>query len=174
MEEYIVGKPYPIPDFRGIVNGAAMRISNLGFDVGIFWKNVKLHEVAEFRYGPFTYGLFEKEKVPFITMEFKSMAFDTAVNTLSSPLDSLHAFGDSKANAFRMYLVDADSYLIRGIRVISLNQGFLSELKSVMNEQCQKYQEPKAVDQVIHKLMMKFNTRQMISQARKYKMPGSM
>ncbi|WP_346319362.1 hypothetical protein [Chitinophaga sp. YIM B06452] len=169
MEEYILGQPYPDPSFRGVVDNAVLNISTWGFDLAIFWKNPTPAETKAVSSDPFTYGIFERDNVPFITLEFSKMTLDAPVNVFNSPPQNLQEFLKTDTNTLRLYFVDATSYIIKGLRAVGLNMDFVNTLKNLMSEQLKTYEASKAVDQKIHQTWSRYNTDQMIKEAKRFR-----
>jgi len=173
MELYIVGGLFPDPQFKGLADAAVLTISNLGFDMPIFWKNITPQEIKEFSYGPLTYGLFDKDHIPFVTMEFKSMMFDAPLNVLDPAPENLKTFFSSEANAMRLYFVSAESYKITAMRVIGLDMEFVNHLKVMMLDQLANFHDSEVVNKRIQQIWQRVSTHQMIKSAKRFKLPGA-
>ena len=80
---------------------------------------IKGVEIASFN-GAMELGAGSFENIPFISMAFNGMEFDTVITKMESR--------DAEENAMNLILVDSDDLTIKGMRVLGLNHNLTQSL----------------------------------------------
>jgi hypothetical protein len=126
-------------------------------------------EAEAFRRGELHYGLFRDKGIPFVLVNFRGLAsFDCYINTLIEPQAKLDTFliEKSEANLWTFYLVDGQSTIVRGIRIIGVEHSLMADLKAECFKQARLYSSPTELSATANKIISRYSTKQLTARSR--------
>lgn len=132
-----VGQLFPIEKivkhFKGTQGGASLDYNQedktLSMYIGIPKPNS--HEIRTFRNDPIRFGLYPNEQLDTSVIMVSygvDFMFDLLydINVLNPDMDGL-----VEGNRFDMYLIDSDTGILKGMRVIGVGENFLKEVNKI-------------------------------------------
>jgi len=126
-------------------------------------------ELQTWKTGKFKYGLFIRESIPFLLIDFgDGFNFDCSFNIYKVKQEYSSAWLESKANLVNLFLVDRNSYTTKAMRATGLQLAFMDELKAALTEQHKKYNSKDSVDVIIKQCEAKFTIDAMLKRSQLY------
>lgn len=150
MTKYEVGKPFPHPDQKAPGQDAA-RVMFIGefFDVLIYSTMPEADKKAVTQ-GPLRYGVYQKDDIPFFLVDFNgAISFDMPMNINKVDQAQVDTWLNAKANLVTLYLLDARTNILLGIRAIGLKSAVAEQIRDILEKQDEHYTSPSAVDEAI-------------------------
>lgn len=161
MQQYYVGAPYPNPAYKGKVDTAVTELTPHSFNVAFFIPGNDKRVMKDIQWGKFLYGIFQKEEVPFMLIDFQSMQFDVSFNLRGVEPEHARTWLHTPGNACTFFIVNADNYNLEAMRVLGLDMDFMNGLKGTLQKQVEKYTSPQDVDLVTLRTMARYSQRDM-------------
>ncbi|WP_346319437.1 hypothetical protein [Chitinophaga sp. YIM B06452] len=149
---YLVGQPFPDERYINVEFGAVIDFKDTTFDLNIFIDGPSSAEIAAIQSGAFTYGLFDKDNIPILTLEFNGLLFDCSFNILKLNEADCEKWLASRDNAMNIFVVDSYNYQLMAIRSVGLHLTFIDELKKTLAAQKSHFQHMHAVDHHIRRI----------------------
>lgn len=148
MMSFEIGRPFPIDRYQATGQESIKALMTGGlFDI-LFYSLNPVDDRALFNRGLLRYGLYEREGLPFFLIEFPGhFSFDVPLNIRKIDPDAVADWVKSDANDLTLYLVNARSNIIEGIRLIGLRPELIAQLRQVSREQLARYPTPPAVEE---------------------------
>lgn len=165
------GKPYPDPKFKGR-EGATILTNEAFFDVLILNPGITAKEEKAFKTGALRYGMFEKNDVPFLLLDFPD-----ADLTLDAPF-SIHKlfeevqekWVEAEGNACHIVGVEQRSYYVKSQRFVGFNLEFVSAFRTVAARQLRSHPNAQSVDLATQRILHSLTTADMMKAAKMYRL----
>lgn len=151
MIKYEVGKPFntpcPIPggDF------GLTRVLTSGFDIIVYLNKPSVNEKREFRQGVLRFGIYDAGDVPFFLLQFAVIDMDATLNLFKAKIETpkRSSWINNLGNALTLYLVDSQTNILHGIRLIGIEPADVEKLKAILHRQNENYSSVNDVDVAI-------------------------
>lgn len=140
MIQLRVGYKYPItpPPVEGFV----ARINGASFDCIGFAKNLRKHEIKQFRRNPLRYGIYETHLTAFFLIEiaksdwyFDTSLNDTSLNFAAEKPEIQDGFLNNEGNLINLILCDYTSGTIKVLRAIGIRHDVMQRIKNKCRDQ---------------------------------------
>ena len=159
--KYSVGKRFPLEQYlTGKEMNLSMITSNF-FNVFISLKNITQRELFAFRESSLTVSLFEMESIPYIIFDFGGWRFDVSID--SHRISNLTKWLTKKSNLVNMFLVDADSGILKAMRQIGLAIEMTENIRDICEKQI--FIEANVVEKCHQKIYAEYSIIDMIKHA---------
>lgn len=168
---YEVGKPFPHPEQKapGIEQPRVMVTSGF-FDV-LFYSLNPQADKATFTKKPLRYGVYQQDAIPFFIVDFPGdFNFDVSININKVDNKHIDEWLNSDNNLVTLYLIDARTNIIHGIRAIGLKHEVAEQIRDICEKQDEHYASVGHVDIVINRITTTFSTGDMIKRTMMYRL----
>lgn len=130
MIQLRVGDKYPIAPLP--VEGFVARINGASFDCIGFAKNLRKHEIKQFRRNPLRYGIYETHLTAFFLIEIakSNWYFDISLNLAAEKPDIQDGFLNNDGNLINLILCDHASGAIKALRGIGIRHDVMRRIKN--------------------------------------------
>ncbi|GAB3740556.1 hypothetical protein GCM10028774_56430 [Spirosoma jeollabukense] len=147
MMSFDIGRPFPIDRYQATGQESIKAMMTVGlFDI-LFYTLNPVDDRALFNRGLLRYGLYEREGLPSFLIEFPGhFSFELPLNIRKIDPDAVADWIKSDANGLTLYLLNARSNIIEGIRFMGLRPELITQLRQVSQEQLARYPTPSAVE----------------------------
>lgn len=164
-----VGEPYPYHHRADGNERVLAEMNNAFFDV-LFYSSQPQADARMWTKGKLKYGLFMAKNIPFFVLDFPSDQFnlDVAINFLKIQEDKADEWLNSDANVINLFLIDANTNIIHGMRMISIRHDLAEKIRDACEAQDVHYDSPAQVDQTIAGITERYTTNNMIKISQMY------
>lgn len=166
MQTFKVGELFQ-PGVTRYPEQAKFDVDDGGAVLLVYMSKLKDFEIENVRAGKIEFGLFVEDEALFITCKFWKMARIDAPYSihLSKKPTSMHPIGDGLGLALTVYLIDADTGILKVIRLIGLGTSFSRKLKEAIGEQIQRPFNKSAYFNKINAIMQKYSSDQLYARS---------
>ncbi len=160
MDAYKVGQLFPLEQY---CTGQEMNVAiptDGFFHILMSLKKIARKEKKLFTTGTITASLFEQRDIPFLILDFgENFSIDISFDTSKFDDETRRVWMSSEANAIAIFLVEATTGIIEGMRLIGV--GFAPELRAI----CAKQKGQKGIEQRVLLIHSAFTTKDMVRHA---------
>lgn len=103
-------------------------------------------------------------------IEFDEMSVDACINFLQVFQDKADGWLNSESNLINLYLIDAKTNILRGIRLIGVQKDFANLVRDTCEAQDSAYSTHTEVQSIIDRITANVTTEQMMSKIKMYKL----
>ena len=173
MQKFEVGKQFPVPYRRQEGLTPVIDGTTLSFVLTI--SSPTKNEVAGIRKGLAKYGVAAIDDIPFIVWDFSqaNITLDCYLNILCEPQEKQDAFFPELGNLLTIYLVDWQTGILHGIRVIGAEGAFMDAVKTTALNQVGRYKSANDVDMVAAQILAQYQTPDLMRRAKMYTARGA-
>ncbi|OIN55733.1 hypothetical protein [Arsenicibacter rosenii] len=166
MTKYEVGQPFPHPEYRANgTEGAKIMTTSAFFDI-LFYSSQPAADRETVTKKPLKYGIYQKDNVPFFLLEFNGeFSVDAPMNINKVDNSAVEEWLNSNGNLVTIYLIDARTNIIHGIRAIGLRHDVAELMRDICEKQDEQYASVGQVDKVIDQISRTMTTEAMIRRA---------
>lgn len=167
MQEYeILAVGQRFPDERYInkkTDAVRLRPHENFADAIISLTNLRRREVDTLIKGAVRYGLFVFDSIPFLILKFfdSELSFDFSMNIYGIKEEYREDWLNSEMNALTIVPIEAETGIIRGLRLIPADPLLCSMMKMACRNQLDLFRNAFEVDSAIVDIQGKFNTEAM-------------
>lgn len=162
--KFEVGQKFPI-DLKS--HGEGFRLSTNGdsFDIYAILDTPTSKEVRAFKQEILKIGVYRERDIPFIVGYFQSgtekmLEFDAPYNVHKIHYDERSRWLDAEANMVALYLIDANTHILKAMRVIGID--FMKTIKDTLRMQETTYINHREVDIMIDNIYKNISIEKMI------------
>lgn len=158
--EYVLGQKFPIERYLMPFDLIIAIITNNFFNVLYSCTGLMQHEIDEWTKSSLTVSVFVRDDVPYIIFDYGTLSSDVSLHLCQMPEENLDNWLNSDYSCINMFLVDADTGILKGMKSITLNPN----LSDLIRDTCEKqtYLELNDIIQSRNMTYSKYSTRQMI------------
>jgi hypothetical protein len=163
----IVGHNFPLGTNPG-TEGVRAEFGNGFLDITYYIDRPVPRDVAFFNNGAIHYGVYEEDQVPFFLLQLRLLNLESWTMEVTLNIHKLHPdsrqewFDDREANATMIYLVDANTNTLLGMRSIGLSTEVSDQVRQICQQQLTRYDDMHQVDEVIERIMCAKDTRALL------------
>lgn len=165
---YEVGEKFPIPNPIPHFDNVRAELTTSFFNIIQNLSKPTIREINAWNTMKFSYGVFAQSDIPFFLVDFGGWRFDISINILKIHKDHLKDWFDNEADFMGMYLVDADSNVLKAMRHIHFTS--TDKIKGILRRQALRYKNADEVDEMIRRIVAKNSTVQMIKNTKMTKL----
>ena len=160
MDAYTVGQLFPHEDYcTGREMNVAIPTEGF-FHILMALKKISRKEKKLFTKGTITASLFEQRDIPFLVIDFgEGFSIDISFDISKFDDETRRIWIASETNAIAIFLVEATTGIIEGIRLIGV--GFAPKLREI----CARQKGQTGIEQRVHLIHSAFTTKDMIRHA---------
>ena len=160
MDAYTVGQLSPQEDYcTGREMNVAIPTEGF-FHILMALKKISRKEKKLFTKGTITASLFEQRDIPFLIVDFgENFSIDISFDISKFDDETRRIWIASETNAIAIFLVEATTGIIEGIRLIGV--GFAPKLREI----CARQKGQTGIEQRVHLIHSAFTTKDMIRHA---------
>jgi hypothetical protein len=162
MIKYEANTLFPHPQYlhRGEISVAML---NEGFfDIALCLNNLTTKETETVRQGDMKLYLYETLDVPFIILDFGGgFSIDVSIDITKISGSEAQKWLTSEANTINIFLVEAASGILKGMRMISIN--FADDIRTILSRQICHTDVQSRISTA-----MRITTKEMIQRSSKY------
>ncbi|WP_270087232.1 hypothetical protein [Sphingobacterium sp. SYP-B4668] len=119
--------------------------------------------------GALRYGLFEKHAVPFFIIDLPTWNFDVHINIFKvSDREARDSWLNAEGNIINLYLVDATTNILHGMRNISVSKPVSEEIRDILEAQLSTNEKDTEVEQKIGQVQSSLSTDAMINSGKMF------
>ena len=168
MTKYAAGKPFPLHNYADGTDKILCALNEGFFDVLCYLTDPINKEVEMFRTGKLRYGVYRNEHVPFFLIDFigENWNCECSINIHKAQEDMVENWLNSDANTITIYLIDANSNILKSMRLIGIKQEVAEEIRDILEKQDEVYSSASEVNSKINSLMAMLSTQDMITRAK--------
>lgn len=163
----VVGEKYPDPYYHN--DSATLTVYGASFNILVSIGNIKPSDAKAFRGGKLRMGVTVAQSIPFVLLDIPGLAtFDASLNIHAVSLEKRDVFlaGDPEFNAVDLYLVDNQTDILAGIRVLSCDVEIMRTIKEAAFEQLTTYHSAAEADMAVQRVMAEYTTADLIRDAK--------
>ncbi len=176
MQQYKVGESFPIKNPHGKNDCVIAAVVGQSFDVYCWANGLNSKEVQAWKRGMLRYGAFIKEAIPFFLLYFPEIKWpvDVSINILAEKEHGrpYQDYLGSAANMVNLFLVDASSNTLKGIRMIGLDNSVAGEIRHACISQLDRYQTSDEIKMHLDAILATVTTQEMIQSVRMVELPA--
>ena len=173
---YAVGKKFPIPNPNGSNDCIKPKITGASFNLLYWIDKPAVEEIKEWRTGPFRYGVFVRHEIPFFLMRFLNLNWNLDVHfEIHLEIEGGTNYDDfllEPGNVLIMYLIDASTNTLLGLRAVALELSIVTDIKNACLNQLTKYKNSHGSGETANSILKSFSTNQMMKMSRMHLIAG--
>lgn len=173
ITKFEVGQPFPLHNHASGIETNRIEFNEGFLDIVYYIKNGSTEDIKTFRKGGLSYGVFESQNVAFLLIKYQGVnwAYDCSINIYALKKESdIENWLNSEANAITMYLIDADTNILLGMRMIGVQPKFAEEIRNILDEQLNLYKSKENVDTIIDRIVKNFTNDLMLQRTKMIKL----
>ena len=157
MDAYNVGQLFPLEQYcTGQEMNVAIQTEGF-FHILMSLKKISRKERKLFTRGTITASLFEQRDIPFLVVDFgENFSIDISFDISKFDDETRRVWMASEANAIAIFLVEATTGILEGIRLIGI--GFAPQLRQI----CARQKGQKGIEDRVRLIHSAFTTKDMI------------
>lgn len=176
MQTLEVGKPFPIRNPAGKGDHVTAFVAGESFDVICWAGDLNSKEVQAWRRGLLRYGAYVKNAIPFFLLYFPELKWplDVSINIHAEKEGGrpFEQYLEGQGNAVNLYLVDAATGLIKGMRMIGLDPVIADAIRLGCANQLQRYPSAAATSMQMEDILSAMTTLEMIGATQMIDLPS--
>lgn len=159
--KFEVGSPFPLHNRARGVEQTRIDMNESLFDV-CFYSSQSDKDRSMFTKGKLQYGVYEEQAIPFFILKFEEMSVDSSINFLLVKQEKADDWLNATGNIVNLYLIDYQTNILKGMRMISLTTQIVSEIRDTCKKQDGRYETHIEVNSIINSIVQKKSTEDMI------------
>lgn len=170
MTKFEVGKLFPIHNQAQAIEETKINTNEGFFDVCFYSLHVA-DDAKMFTKGKLKYGVFVKDHIPFFILDFVGgISVDASLNILKVKQDKVEAWLNSRANGITLYLIDAQTNILHGMRFIGIKNKVAEQIRDACEAQDANYATHSEVDVKSFEIANILTTEQMMKMITMYEL----
>jgi hypothetical protein len=169
MISYKVGKPFPHPEQQAPGYDMPRAMVNSSFFDVLFYAADPVADAPVFTKKSLRYGVFQRDDIPFFIIDFPGeFNFEVSININHVDNDHVEAWLNSTGNLVTLFLIDARTNIVYGIRAVSLKPVVAEEIRDICERQDARYPGPGNVYTAMRAITNSLTTEQMMAKTTMY------
>ncbi len=121
--------------------------------------------------GPLVYGLHSSQDIPCFLVHLTGLglAFEVTINIHTLATDRVDGWLNSDRTLVPMLLMDAQTNIIRAMRMLSIKPGVAAALRDCLERQDARYADASAVERATDDVLSGVNTQQLLQSTTMYR-----
>jgi hypothetical protein len=173
MVVFTFGELFPLHNKTNRTEYCRADFSDSFFDICYYFPFVDERHINAWGKDSFKYGVFEAHNIPFFLVEFEidgqRWCFDLSLNVHHILEGDATTWLKSDSKIIRLYLIEGNTNILKGMRMISINENAANYIRDICEEQYQNYQSIQEVDAKICKIIDSISTSEMIKRTKMLK-----
>ena len=173
MVAFTFGKPFPLHNKANGTEYCRADFNDSFFDICYYFPYVDDRHINAWGKDPFKYGVFEAHNIPFFLVEFEidkqRWCFDLSLNVHHILGEGANIWLKSEGKIIRLYLIEGNTNVLKGMRMISINENAANYIRDICEEQHQNYQSLQEADAKVCKILDSISTAEMIKRTKMLK-----
>jgi hypothetical protein len=170
MVVFTFGELFPLHNRTNRTEYCRADFSDSFFDICYYFPFVDERHINAWGKDSFKYGVFEAHNIPFFLVEFEidgqRWCFDLSLNVHHILEGDAATWLKSDGKIIRLYLIEGNTNILKGMRMISINENAATYIRDICEEQYQNYQSIQEVDAKICKIIDSISTSEMIKRTK--------
>lgn len=153
----------PYEGYLPVINGCS-------FDVMAFYSGLTKAEIKDWTRGKAKYGIYVERSISVLMLDLgKAWTQDVYLNILHEDQGTRKPFfqGDSKHTKMHLILASYPEAVVRGIRIVAIEQGKMRVIKEACLTQLTTYDSVQTCNEVAHSILDKFSSELLRKMAKK-------
>lgn len=162
MTRFEVGQPFPVHNRARGVEETRIDINEEFFDM-CFYSSQAAKDAKMFTKGKMRYGVFVEDNIPFFIIEFVGdMSIEASFNFLKLKQDKVDHWLNSKANSITLYLIDNQTNILHGMRLIGIKHEVADQFRDACEAQDNTYATHNEVEIKTLSIVKKFSAQELL------------
>ncbi|MBO0931876.1 hypothetical protein [Fibrella aquatilis] len=170
MITYELGQPYPHKAYYPKREEIRAVMDHSFFHI-VYYCTQPEADGPNWQKGPLSYGVHVSEDIPCFLVHLTGigLAFEVTLNVHTLGNDLVDGWLNSDRTLVPMLLMDAQTNVIRAMRMLSIKPGVAAALRDCLERQDARYADVAAVDQATDDVLNSVNTRQLLRSTTMYR-----
>ena len=173
MVAFTFGEPFPLHNKANGTEYCRIDLNDSFFDICYYFPTPDRKHINAWGKDIFKYGVYENSNIPFLLIEFEvnkaRWCFELSINIHRILEDKADIWLNSEGRIIRMYLIEARTNILVGMRMIEVTVGVAEYIRDICENQDEKYESVKEVDLRINRIIDSISTAEMISRTKMIK-----